>query len=172
MHKRYVMKVLVGGDGGVGKTSLLCRYVDGQFSQNMQMTVGVEFFVKEVQYNSSLYVLQIWDLGGQDRFRFMFDGYVNGARGALLLIDLTNYQTLHNLYKWVEILRNNDKDLPILLVGSKSDMHSQIAIDDEIARKMVDTYRMNGYVKTSAKNGDNIECAFETLTGIVTDKTH
>jgi len=87
MSKSIVLKVLTGGDGGVGKTTLLHRYVEGKFSSETKMTIGVEFFLKELMIDDQKVLLQLWDFGGQERFRFLLKSYVIGARGALLMFD-------------------------------------------------------------------------------------
>ena len=87
MPKKFIMKILTAGEGGVGKTKLLHRYVEGKFSGETKMTIGVEFFLKEVMIDGQQCALQLWDFGGQERFRFLLENYVLGAKGALLLFD-------------------------------------------------------------------------------------
>ncbi len=87
--KSYNFKIVVGGDGGVGKTTLLHRFVTGSFEETTHMTIGVQFHNKELHIADFDVTLSVWDLGGQDRFRFILPSYVLGAKGALLLFDLT-----------------------------------------------------------------------------------
>ena len=119
MQKYFLFKILVGGDGGVGKTTLLRRYVNGKFDDSTIMTVGVDFFVKEISlnFNNSKMKcsLQLWDLGGQKQFRHLMSSYVMGARGALLLIDLTRLPEIKAVLEWVNIIRMHDIDIPIIL---------------------------------------------------------
>ncbi len=96
MPKKYILKILTAGEGGVGKTTLLHRYVEGKFSGDTKMTIGVEFFLKEMELDGNQCTLQLWDFGGQERFRFLLDSYVMGAKGALLMFDLTRPMTLEN----------------------------------------------------------------------------
>ncbi|TFH30686.1 MAG: GTP-binding protein [Promethearchaeota archaeon] len=138
--KKYVFKVLVAGQGGVGKTTLLTRAVTGKFVQNTSMTIGVEFHllngsIGPKDHPDSLDVVgQLWDFGGQERFRFMLDSYVAGARGALLLYDLTRLRTLDGLEEWVDIIRKQDPNLPILFVGTKIDRVDDITVTDDYAQ--------------------------------------
>ena len=118
MSKPIVLKVLTAGEGGVGKTTLLRRYVEGKFSSETKMTMGVEFFLKELNIDGQKVMLQLWDFGGQERFRFLLESYVIGARGALLMFDLTRTMTLENIEQWVQIVRKEDPELPILFLGS------------------------------------------------------
>ncbi|MFX1411447.1 MAG: Rab family GTPase [Promethearchaeota archaeon] len=161
--KSFLFKILVAGDGGVGKTSLLRRYVDGFFDDSTIETVGVDFFVKEIEYNNSKFTMQLWDLGGQERFRHLIENYVMGARGALLLFDMTRMPKINNILQWVNILRLHDLNLPIILVGTKIDLTDAIAVDDDSALHIKNAFNMIDYIKTSAKTGDFIEKPFEVL---------
>lgn len=164
MQKYYLFKVVVAGDGGVGKTTLLRRYVDGMFDESTIMTVGVDFFLKQLDFNSSITcALQLWDLGGQKQFRHLMSNYIMGARGALLLIDLTRMPEVNNVLEWVNIVRMHDIDLPIILVGTKLDLEEAIAIDDDTALNIKETFNMIDYMKTSSKTGHNVERVFERM---------
>jgi len=162
--RNYLFKILITGNASVGKTSLLRRYVDGFFDDSTIMTVGVEFFIKEIVFDDIHCTLQLWDLGGQKRFRYLLENYVMGARGALLLFDLTKMPRIGDLLEWVNIARLHDINLPILLVGSKNDLEDIVAVDDDSALHIKNTFNMIEYIKTSAKSGYNIEKPFELLT--------
>ena len=162
--RNYLFKILITGNASVGKTSLLRRYVDGFFDDSTIMTVGVEFFIKEIFYDDVHCTLQLWDLGGQKRFRYLLENYVMGARGALLLFDLTKMPKIGDLLEWVNIARLHDINLPILLVGSKNDLEDMVAVDDDSALHIKNTFNLIEYIKTSAKSGYNIESPFEILT--------
>ncbi|KKN20596.1 hypothetical protein LCGC14_0933940 [marine sediment metagenome] len=161
--RSFIFKILVGGEGGAGKTSLLRRYVDDFFDDSSVMTVGVDFFTKELNFDNIHCSLQLWDLGGQKRFRYLLDNYVMGARGALLLFDLTKMPKIGNVLDWVNIVRLHDINLPIILVGTKNDLEDFIAVDDESAIHIKNAFNMINYVKTSAKTGFNVENVFEII---------
>ena len=168
--KKFILKILTAGEGGVGKTTLLHRYVQGQFSAETKMTIGVEFFLKEVIIDSKQCTLQLWDFGGQERFRFLLESYVLGAKGALLLFDLTRPITLDNLEQWVNIVRKGDPDLPVLFVGTKTDLVEDIMVDDDYAQQFQDAFNLFDYMKISSKSGDNVSSAFERLTMRILDR--
>ena len=164
MTKNYIYKVLISGDASSGKTSLLRRYVDDKFDDSSIMTVGVDFFLKQVNYDSgNNCLLQLWDLGGQKRFRHLMPSYIRGARGALLLIDLTRMPEINSMLEWVNILRLYDINLPIILVGTKNDLEDLIAFNDKYALKIKKMFNMIDYIRTSAKTGYNIKEVFNRM---------
>ena len=163
MGKKYILKILTAGEGGVGKTTLLRRYVEGIFSEKTKLTIGVEFFLKEMRLDDSEITMQLWDFGGQQRFRFLLDSYVVGAKGALLMFDLTRLFTTKTIGEWVGILRKYDPNLPILFVGTKVDLSEKISIDDEYARSLKDQYELFDFLKISSKTGENVDKSFEIL---------
>ena len=169
MAKKFILKILTAGEGGVGKTTLLHRFVEGKFSSSTRMTIGVEFFLKDVEIDGANVTLQLWDFGGQERFRFLLNNYVLGAKGAFLMFDLTRPNTLENLQQWVDICRSSDPNLPILFLGTKIDLADEIMIDDDYAKSFVDEFKMFDYLKVSSKTGENVNVAFETLTKKVLD---
>ena len=163
MPKKFILKILLAGDGGVGKTTLLHRFVEGQFSAETKMTIGVEFFLKETQVDGQQCTLQLWDFGGQERFRFLLESYVLGAKGALLLFDLTRPMTLSNLDEWVGIVRKSDPNLPVIFLGTKNDLTEEIMIDDEYAQSVKDQLNLIEFLRVSSKTGENVQHAFELL---------
>jgi small GTP-binding protein len=164
MPQKFILKILTAGEGGVGKTTLLHRYVEGKFSAETKMTIGVEFFLKETEIDSKQCTLQLWDFGGQERFRFLLESYVLGAKGALLMFDLTRLMTLENLEQWLNIVRKGDPNLPVLFVGTKLDLADEIQVDDEYAKSFLKEYNLIGYLKISSKTGEHVSDAFNILT--------
>jgi small GTP-binding protein len=168
--KKFILKILLAGEGGVGKTTLLHRYVEGKFSAETRMTIGVEFFLKEVEIDSQYCTLQLWDFGGQQRFRFLLESYVLGAKGALLLFDLTRPITLEKLENWVDICRRGDPDLPILFLGTKHDLINNVMVSDDYALEFKETFDLFDYLKVSSKSGENVLKAFNLLTRKILDR--
>jgi small GTP-binding protein len=164
MPKKYVFKCLVAGAGGVGKTTLLTRAVTGQFVANTSMTIGVDFHLLNLNIDGASITLQLWDFGGQDRFRFMLDSYVAGAKGAMLLYDLTRMRTLDGLDEWIKICRKQDPNLPILFVGTKLDRVQDIVVTEDYAREFLAPLNLFQHVKISSKDGTGVKEAFELLT--------
>lgn len=165
--KQVAFKFLMLGDGGVGKTTLLHRYVKGKFLDTSTMTIGVEFLTKQTKLDATNCQLILWDLSGQNRFRFMIDRYIRGAAGALLLFDITNMTSFVNIGKWVQLVKKQYKDLPIVLIASKCDLEEFSMVADIYAKKTQERFGMVDYIKTSSKNGLNVDKAFESLANYV-----
>ena len=163
MEKPILLKVITAGDGGVGKTTLLYRYIEGKFLVDTKMTIGVEFFLKELKIDGKKILLQVWDFGGQEHFRPLLSNYATGARGALLLFDLTRPSSLSRIDQWVNICRKNNPGIPIIFLGTKLDLIDVNTIRDEFALKYMEKYDFFNYLKISSKTGKNVNLAFELL---------
>jgi small GTP-binding protein len=170
MTKKFILKILTAGEGGVGKTTLLHRFVEGRFSAETKMTIGVEFFLKELELDDKHCTLQLWDFGGQERFRFLLESYVLGAKGALLMFDLTRPMTLQNLEQWINIVRKGDPSIPILFLGTKNDLTDEIMIQDEYALSFKEEFKLMDYLRISSKSGENVAKAFDLLTSKILER--
>jgi Ras-related protein Rab-11A len=161
----YLFKVLILGDSFVGKTNMLKRFLNDEFDMNTKETVGVEFGSKNfiLGEKEDIVKAQIWDTAGQERYRSVTKAYYKGAKGALLVYDITRKATFDNIDNWLIDLRTNaDKDILILLIGNKSDLIDTREISEEEARTKAEQYNI-AFLETSAKTGDNINKAFSQL---------
>ncbi|MFX1256451.1 MAG: GTP-binding protein [Promethearchaeota archaeon] len=164
----YLFKSIVVGDGGVGKTALTLRFSKGFFTEDYKMTIGVDFHVKTINIDTEnegpLKVkLQIWDTGGQERFSSIRPMYYRGSLGALLIFDLTSYESFEHLPQWIEEVRANIKDdVPLLLVGNKSDLVDERALSIEEINDFTRKFNLY-YMETSAKTGDGVGDCFYIL---------
>ena len=163
MPKSMLLKVITAGDGGVGKTTLLYRYVEGRFLADTRMTLGVEFFMKKVKVEGNKVNLQLWDFGGQEHFRPLLISYAKGARGALLMFDLTRPNSLNRIDEWVGICRNEDPELPIIFLGTKLDLLESITVEEKYILELKEKYGFFEFLKTSSKTGTNVNIAFQLL---------
>ncbi|KAH9947252.1 P-loop containing nucleoside triphosphate hydrolase protein [Amylocystis lapponica] len=129
-------KIVIMGNTGVGKTSLLCRYTQGKFDpKNTTSTTGAFFVTKKVNVDGLKVRLQLWDTAGQERFRSMAPMYYRGANAALLLYDITNASSFEDVRGWLEELKKNcSPDLIIYIVGSKADLHRHRQVTSDLAR--------------------------------------
>ncbi len=160
-------KIVIFGDGGVGKTTLINRYVTGVFTESTIMTIGVGFFVKKLMINAIEVSLQIWDFAGEDRFRFMLPSYVKGSSGGVFMFDITRFTSLDNINAWSEVIDictdSNRRPLPVVLVGSKLDMKDRRAVQKSYAEQLLDNKLFITYIECSSKTGENVEQIFSTL---------
>jgi small GTP-binding protein len=155
------------GPGGVGKSSLIRRFVENQFSFNYKFTIGVEINSKMVEYDKGLSAkLTIWDIGGQDRFKILRRNFYEGTHGALIVFDLSRAQTFHKMKEWVSDMNQIlERKVPNIILGNKSDLVPKIgkiiSVDEvkEFAEKVGSIY-----IETSAKSGNNVQKAFTNLT--------
>ncbi|KAG2013385.1 GTP-binding protein RAB5 [Coprinopsis cinerea AmutBmut pab1-1] len=129
-------KIVIMGNSGVGKTSLLQRYTQNKFDpKNTTSTSGAFFVTKKVYVNGVKVRLQLWDTAGQERFRSMAPMYYRGANAALLLYDITNFSTFEDIRGWLEELKKNcPPELLIYIVGAKADLSEQRQVTSDLAR--------------------------------------
>ncbi|WEU40007.1 MAG: GTP-binding protein [Candidatus Odinarchaeum yellowstonii] len=151
-------KIVVVGEGGVGKTTLIKRYVTGQFT-NSKTTIGVSFAIANVNFNNVTVKMQIWDLGGEERFRTLLPSFCKGAQGAIIVFDQSRFSTFLSLPEWIELVKKNTNNIPIILVGSKSDLVSENSYLDQIM-EMVKRYDLKEFIPVSSKTGFNIDKVF------------
>jgi small GTP-binding protein len=163
----FLFKSIVVGDGGVGKTALTLRFSKGFFTEDYKMTIGVDFHVKTITIDTPegpiKAKLQIWDTGGQERFSSIRPMYYRGSLGALLIFDLTNSDSFEHLPQWIEEIRTNVKgQIPLLLVGNKSDLSDERALSLEEINHFTREFNLY-YMETSAKTGEGVGDCFHIL---------
>ncbi len=157
----WKFKIVLFGEGGVGKTSLIIRYVRSHFSDEVKKTIGTNFLVKDVTIDGELIRLLVWDIAGQEQFFRMHKFFFNSANGALGVFDVTRVTTFEEMPKWLNSMRANcDCEIPAFLLGNKIDLPRRVTTEQaqEFAREM-----KCDYLETSAKENINVEEAFTTL---------
>ena len=167
----YTYKVMMLGDASVGKTSLTLRYISGFFLEDLKLTIGVDFYSKSVDYNDKKVKLQIWDFGGEERFRFLLTQYLKGANGVLFLYDITRSETLDHFPDWLQIIRENSGDIPIILIGSKLDLDEIREVKEDDGILATKKYNLASFLELSSKTGENVEKSFQVITEILVDKS-
>ncbi len=169
-------KVVIFGDAGCGKTTLTQRFLTNLFKSDTKMTIGVDFEVKSLEVNGKKVKLQIWDFGGEERFRFLLPTYVRGATGALFMYDVTNYASLAHIDDWLLIVRkeiNSEQDtFPIIVVGGKADLVDDREVTGEEGLNIAKSRGVNGFIECSAKSGENVEQTFDGLTRVMMQKSN
>uniref|UniRef100_A0A1A9V3Q7 Ras-related protein Rab-37 n=1 Tax=Glossina austeni TaxID=7395 RepID=A0A1A9V3Q7_GLOAU len=159
------IQVIMLGDSGVGKTSLLVMFRDGVYMPCYYVTtVGIDFMNKVVLVDGTRVKLQIWDTAGQERFRSVTHAYYRDAHALLLLYDVTNKITYDNIRAWLcEIRDCAQENVVIVLIGNKADCsNSDRQVKREDGERLAREHNVP-FMETSAKTGQNVELAFETV---------
>ncbi len=170
----YIFKVCLFGDGGVGKTTLVNRYLSGSFESSSIMTIGVDFRLKKLEVDGNNITLQIWDLAGEERFRALMTGYLNGADGGFFMYDITRLSSLKNVSKWLETLKefleSKKQHMSLMMVGGKLDLAEKRAFPRKDAEYLGSVNKFQELIECSAKTGENVEEVFENMARILIEK--
>lgn len=154
------LKISILGDSGIGKSCIICRFIDNIFDDYSLPTIGVEFFSKKILVDDELYKMHIFDLAGQERFKSIVTSYYRQNHGIILAFDITNRESFNNLKRWiVEIDKYSDPFVSIILIGTKLDLEKDRKITYEEAKKYADELKIN-YYEVSSKDNINIENIF------------
>jgi len=168
---RKTVKIVVSGDGGVGKTCFLTRLVHDEFNIDCDLTKGVDFFSKSVSVNGTEYNFIMWDFAGQHHFRSLLNSFVDGSIAAFILFDLTRLNTLETVYEWITKLSNYG-NIPTLILGTKSDITNlnDYSFLNEYISEIRKYYKnIIGYFNVSSKTGYNIKRVFDYLIKYISD---
>jgi len=156
----FLIKTLIIGDSGVGKSCLLKRFACGEFAENHYATIGVDFEIRTLDLGGKLAKLQIWDTAGQERFRNIATSYYRGAHSILLVFDVTNPDSFGNVRNWLrEVRQHASDDATVLLIGNKCDLVERRLVTTDDAKKLADDLNLP-FLETSAKSAINVERAF------------
>jgi len=161
----YKFKIILLGDSGVGKSSLLSRYMEGEFIINSPCTINADFKIKSMIINEySSAEITIWDTCGQERYRSITRGYFKDAHGILLIYDVADKRSYSDLDIWLEEIKKNTikEDISIILIGNKTDLKYR-----NISTEEAENFAKNNnlmYCETSCKEGRNVEKVFEMIT--------
>jgi small GTP-binding protein len=154
------LKVVIAGDGNVGKTSLIRRWCEGKFETSRVMTIGVDFQTKLVTLPDGPVKLSIWDVAGQERFQSLRTGFYKGSRAVALVYDVTEKTSLPDLVRWREEISKSVNHGKYVVVGNKIDLPRAVAVED--ARRFADEMGAP-YVETSAATGEGVPALFDAL---------
>ena len=164
---KYFFKICIVGDSEVGKTTILNQYLKRRFVPDAQRTIGSNFFVKYVKFPEieHMITLQIWDLAGQPRFRWVRYAFYKGAKGIVYAFDLTRKDTMENILTWKEEVESKIGVVPNILVGNKLDLlaSENRTIQLEEVNHLQQQVSAIEYFETSAKNGTKVEDVFSKL---------
>ncbi|MFX1480169.1 MAG: GTP-binding protein [Promethearchaeota archaeon] len=159
----YTFKVMMLGDSSVPKASLTIRYITGFYTEGLRLTIGVDFYSKTVSFEGKKAKIQIWDFGGEERFRFLLSQYCRGADSAIFLYDITNKFTLENFSEWLHVVRENAGNIPIILAGTNSELESCRDVSYSEGLQLSRDYNLDGFIEVSHKTGKNVNELFEMV---------
>jgi len=165
-----VLKIIMIGDSGVGKSCVLKAFMGDPYQPGYTSTIGVDFEIKPVVLEGKTVNLQIWDTAGQERFRTITTSYYRSSDTILMVYDVTDQNTFKNLDSWLEDVRlYARKNVLIILLGNKVDLPDEREVDFKVAEEFAQRNGME-YVEVSAKEGVNVQEAFKKITAIAVTK--
>ncbi|XP_054168270.1 ras-related protein Rab-35-like [Oppia nitens] len=162
----HLFKLLIIGDSGVGKSSLLLRFADNMFNGSYITTIGVDFKIRTIEVDGEKAKLQIWDTAGQERFRTITSTYYRGTHGVIVVYDVTNGETFANVKRWLHEIEQNCDVVNKILVGNKNDDPNRKVVLTEDAQRFADQMGIRLF-ETSAKENINVEDMFNAITRMV-----
>ena len=165
-----IFKIIIVGDLSSGKTNIVTQYISHKFVQDSQPTIGVEMFNKDFQINEDKVSAQIWDTAGQEKYNALTSSYYKGAKGAIVVYDITQESTFLKVEQFAKDLKEkSDKNVYMILVGNKIDLEENRKVSKEEGKILADKLKM-GFFEVSAKNGTGIEDLFKNLIDHVYEK--
>lgn len=166
-RKKSLLKVIILGDSSVGKTSLMNQYVSKRFSNQYKATIGADFCTKEVVVDDRVVTMQIWDTAGQERFQSLGVAFYRGADCCVLVYDVTAPNSFKNLDSWrdeflIQASPRDPEHFPFVALGNKVDLDNR-QVSTRRAQQWCQSKNDMPYYETSAKEGLNVELAFQTI---------
>jgi len=159
----YLIKLLLIGDSGVGKSCLLLRFSEDQFTPSFITTIGIDFKIRTIDMDGKKIKLQIWDTAGQERFRTITTAYYRGAMGILLVYDVCDERSFNNIRTWFQnVEQHATEGVHKILIGNKCDWTEKRVVSEEQGRALAQELGIP-FIETSAKSNINVEEAFFSL---------
>jgi len=159
----FLIKLLLIGDSGVGKSCLLLRFSEDSFAPSFITTIGIDYKIRTIELEGKKIKLQIWDTAGQERFRTITTAYYRSAMGVLLVYDVTDDKSFANIKNWIRnIEQHASENINKVLVGNKCDLMDKRIIDTQKGQSLADEFKIP-FFEPSAKNAIKVEDAFISL---------
>jgi len=161
----FLIKLLLIGDSGVGKSCCLLRFSEDSFTPSFITTIGIDFKIRTIELDGKRVKLQIWDTAGQERFRTITTAYYRGAMGILLVYDVTDERSFNNIRTWFSnVEQHATEGVNKILIGNKCDWEEKRAVSTEQGQALADELGIP-FLEVSAKSNINVDTAFYSLAG-------
>jgi small GTP-binding protein len=165
---KLAFKLCIFGAGGVGKTTLIKRFLTKIFDEDIKMTIGADFSVKNLSIEGKTVTLRIWDFAGEERFRVLLPSYAKGADGGIFMFDTTRYSSIKDINDWLSIFEyfvsDSQSKIPIIIVGGKIDLEEKRSVEAEEVMELSKKLNLHGFFECSSKTGENVDEIFEFIT--------
>ena len=163
-----LLKLVIMGDSSVGKSNYICRFVDGKFNPVHVSTVGFDFKSRifEMSNTKKKVKFQIWDTAGQEKYMSINKNLFQRVQGIILMYDISNLNSFKNLVKWMDGIKENSKDVPVILIGNKCDLEGERQVQTEEGENFASKYDIK-FFEGSAKTGVNVDKSFEAIGDII-----
>lgn len=165
-HYKFMVWVLLLGDLSTGIEELTSYYLHGDRT-NYKFTIGAQFFSRMSNFQNNNVKLLFWDVAVEERFRFLFPSFLRNKHGVIIMYDITNSKTLNRISEWVQLIRERNGDIPIMLIGNKVDLEENREVSREEVKKIVEKYNLTTSIEISTKTGENVEEVFTKLTKFI-----
>ena len=168
--KRKVIRITMLGDSAVGKTSLISKFLNQNFDENYLTTIGKDKLEKKVvmEDGNEIKVI-IWDTAGQERFHSIATSTIKGSQGIVLTFDLTKKSTFKSLDAWLNDIKENSNEVPVVIFGNKCDLFENYEVENEEAKKFAKEHNLQ-YFETSAKQNVNVQEGFNAIAKLAYEK--
>lgn len=171
---QYIFKIILIGDSGVGKTSLMTRFTDKSYRPSSSATIGVDFKIKTIDLDGVKVKLQIWDTAGQERFRAVVSNYYRGAHGIFIVFDMLNKDSFDHLSEWLAELEKKGAtdNAEIMILGNKVDEEENICVSEEEISTFLDKNNIpkSRFAQVSAREDIKVEESFIELAKKLVEK--
>jgi len=168
LRQKVLLKVIILGDSGVGKTSLMNKYVSDKFSKQYKATIGADFLTKEIEIEDKAVTLQIWDTAGQERFQSLGTSFYRGADCCIVVYSITDARSFESLEQWTEEFLSqaqpqNPQEFPFVCIGNKLDLENERSVPKDQAESWARGKNSMQLFEASAANGENVADAFRKM---------
>jgi len=163
----FAFKMCIFGDSGVGKSTLINRYITAKFDHDQKSTLGAAILMKFIETETMRITLQIWDFAGEERFNSLLPSYAQGSSAAIFMCDISKRDSINNIDKWLltfnEGLNSRDPKFPLIIVGGKLDLVEYRSLDKKDIETTLTVRKEFDYLECSSKTGENVDLLFQTL---------